>query len=127
MARISQQNLPPMEVPSLDRHRSTPVHPQDRTHEWNELPGRALGRAGISGKSASIEIACDPSLFSARLAGKKHLPWSHLGRLGAAFALELVRLIIDFYNLQVGMTEEDRRDCELGRTVRLAVQRRLAG
>lgn len=128
-----QRNLPPMEVPSMDRSRTSMDQPRssavqdvDRSGEWNELPGRALGKSGISRKAAAIESSCDPSLLSARLAGKKHLPWTQLGAFGAEFARELVLLIIDFYDLQIGMTEQDRRDCELGRTVRQALERRLA-
>lgn len=119
--------LGPLEVQSLDRQRSMTVQPMDRSGEWNGLPGRALGRAGISFKSAAADAECDPSLWSARLAAKKHLPWSQLGKLGAEFAAELVVLVIEFYNLPVAeLTEQDRIDLHVGRTIREAMQRSLA-
>jgi len=133
MRPTSQRNLPVMEVQSLDRQQtamdrpqSNTVHSVDRASEWASLPGRALGKAGISGKRAAADAGCDRSLLSARLAAKKHLPWSHLGTWGADFARELVLLIVEFYDLQIGLCEQDRRDLELGRTLRECVQRSVA-
>ena len=120
MTRTVQQNLPPMEVQTLDRPRSSAVQPMDR---WSELPGIALGRAGISRKAAAVDMALDPSLLSAQLAGKKHLSWLRLGSLPPAFWQELILLIIEFHGLTVGGTRQDQEDCAIGRLVREAVTR----
>jgi hypothetical protein len=139
MGNSLQRNLPPMEVPSLERPQSTtvqsvdrgpsnPVHSVDRQDDWNQLPGQALGKAGISRKFAAGEMTIDASLLSAQLQGRKHLPWQRLYCLGREFAFALVTEIIRFYDFDLGfaLSEQDRRDLELGRTLREALTRRLA-
>ena len=123
MARSSLQlNLPPTEVHTVDRQRSTAVQPMDR-ERWAQIPGIALAKAGIQRKAAAADMELDPSLLTAQLSGKKHLSWLRMGMLPPAFWRELILLICDFYDIALAGTEQDRRDLETGRALRNVVER----
>ncbi len=120
-----QLNLPPTEVHTLDRPRSTAVQSVDRDR-WMTLPGIGLAKAGIQRKAAAADMELDPSLLTAQLAGKKHLSWLRMGRLPREFWVELVTLICEFHDITIGQSVQERTDCEIGRLVREAVTRSLA-
>lgn len=117
-----QLNLPPTEVQSLDRPRSSPVQSMDR-ERWAQLPGIALAKAGIARKAAAADMELDPSLLTAQLAGKKHLSWLRIGSLPPEFWRELILLIVEFHAITVGGTQQDQEDAAVGRLVREAVSR----
>lgn len=128
-SRTSQQNLPPMEVTVRDADRSRAVTSDDRDGDWLALVPRAMGKCGLSHKAMAIDLEIDRGLLSAQLLGapNKHLSFRRMWRLSPEFWRELILLIIDFYGLAIAATEQERRDAELGRTVREALERRLAG
>jgi hypothetical protein len=123
MRPITQPTLGPMELNPVGRQ--TPTEP-NRLGDWRATVGKSLGRACISQKVAATDLGVTESALSKQLAGAEHLSFWRMRGLPAPFWQELVLLIIDFYGLQIGMSEQDRRDCELGRTMREAVQRSLA-
>ncbi len=124
MRPAAQLNLPPT---NISRDERPAVDRVARERDWLSLVPRALGKAGVSHKAAASDLEIDQGLLSAQLSGapNKHFSWRRMHSLPPAFWQELVLLIIDFYDLQIGMTEIDRRDCELGRTIRQALERRL--
>lgn len=120
MSRSVQLNLPPTEVQTLDRSRSSAVQSMD---QWAQLPGIALAKAGIQRKAAAADMGLDPSLLTAQLAGKKHLSWLRLGSLPPAFWQELILLLVEFHGLTIGASARDLDDAAIGRCVREAVSR----
>lgn len=139
MRSSKQQNLPVMEVNRVDRERSTLVnsvhHAQstavqkvDPDRDWLSLVDRARGKALMQHKALASNLGIGEGLLSAQIAcaPNKHLSFRRMRNAGRDFWQELVLLIIDFYDLQIGITEQDRRDLELGRTLREAVQRSVA-
>lgn len=123
MRKQSQQYLPPMELNPVASGSPTP---RKSLGDWRATVGKSLGRAGLSQKAAAADLGITESALSKQLAGTEHLSFWRMCSLPREFWREMVMLIIEFYDLQIGMTEEDRRDCELGRTVRQALERRLA-
>jgi len=123
MGTSVQQNLPPMELNAVGI--SSPTVP-NRLGDWRAIVPKSLGRAGYSQKAAAADLGITESAFSKQLAGTEHLSLWRMHSLSREFWREFVLLIIDFYDLQIGLCEQDRRDLELGRTLREAVQRGLA-
>lgn len=125
MSGSIQRALGPMEVIAVDGAPSTTVNAVDRGREWLGLVARALGKAGVSHKAAAADLAIDPGLFSAQLAGAegKHLSFGRMRNLSPAFWRELIVLIADFHGLPLGSTQQDVEDAAIGRLVREAVTR----
>jgi hypothetical protein len=117
-----------MEVTAVDRAASRAVTDGDREHDWLALVPRAMGKSGLSHKAMAIDLDMDRGLLSAQLLGapNKHLSFRRMWRLSPDFWRELVLLIIDFYGITLALSDQDRRDLELGRTVRQALERSLA-
>lgn len=122
MGSSVQLNLPPTEVHSMDRERSTAVQSMDQ-ERWAQIPGIALAKAGIQRKAAAADMELDPSLLTAQLAGKKHLSWLRMGNLPPAFWRELILQIAEFHNITVSGTQQDAEDAAVGRMVREVVGR----
>jgi len=112
-----------MELQTLEKPVSTALK---SVESWRAIVGTALGRARVSQKVAAAEMQIAEAQLSRQLSGVEHLSFWRMKAIPAPFWQELVLLIIEFYDLQIGMTEQDRRDCELGRTIRHALERRLA-
>lgn len=123
MSRSVQQSLPPMALQKVESTVSTVLKPIEN---WRALVPRAFGRAGWTQKRAALEMGIPEPQLSRQLGGVEHLSFWRMHALPREFWYELVILIIDFYELQIGVSEQDRRDMELGRTVREALQRSLA-
>lgn len=123
MSPTVQRNLPPMEVTTLESRPSTALN---SIEGWRALVGRALGRAGLSQKHAAADIGLNEAQFSRQLAGIENLSFWKMHALPPEFWQELVLLIVDFHGLALGGTEQDRRDVELGRTIRDAITRSLS-
>jgi hypothetical protein len=120
--RSVQLNLPPVQVHTLDRPRSTAVHSLD-CDRWATLPGIGLAKAGIQRKAAAADMELDPSLLTAQLTGKKHLSWLRMGLLPREFWIELVTLICEFHEISFGQTPQERVDIEIGRAFRESVMK----
>lgn len=122
-----QRSLPPMELQTLENPVSTlegRVSTALKSVEsWRALVGTALGRARVSQKVAAAEMQIAEPQLSRQLSGVEHLSFWRMKEIPAPFWQELVLLIIEFYDLQIGMTEQDRRDCETGRALRELVFR----
>jgi len=131
-----QLGLGAMEVRPADRQRSTAVNrldgasptavtDVDREREWLGLVGRAFGKSGLTHKAAAITMETDAGQLSAQLAGAphKHLSFRKMVKLGPDFWLEMILLIVEFYELSLAGTERDRRDLETGRALRAVCQR----
>jgi transcriptional regulator with XRE-family HTH domain len=126
MARSIQQNLPPM---PLEKVRDEVRSGTKSLRDWQATLDRARARAHLTQKVMASEMGITPQQLSDQLAGREgaHLSLWRLFALPKSFWHEFVIVVIDFFDLQIGMTETDRRDAELGRTVRQALERRLAG
>jgi hypothetical protein len=96
--------------------------------EWRALVPRALARAGISQKAAASDLGITQSQLSRQLTSPngEHLSFWRMASLPDAFWHELWLLMSEQRGLSVGLTEQDRRDLELGRAIRESVERRLA-
>lgn len=123
MAKSFQLNLPPTPLNRVGE--TTPTNPKT-VGDWQALVPRAFGRSGLTHKLAAGHLEVKQTALSKQLAGLEHLSFWRMFALPREFWQELVLLVIDFYDLQIGLTEQDRRDLELGRSVREAVERRLA-
>lgn len=128
MSSSVQRTLGPLEVTGGDARRSPVVTDCDREANWLGLVTRAMGRCGLSHKAMAIEMDVDRGLLSAQLLGapNKHLSFRRMHTLSREFWRELVILIIDFYQLEIGVSEQDRRDLAYGREMREAHERRFA-
>lgn len=120
--------LGPMEVQKVESGVSTTLNPLERERLWNEIPSRALGRAGVSQDRAARDMGIPSSQLSRQLGarGSDHLSYRRMGQWQPAVWQEMVLLIIEFFGLTLGLTEQDRRDLELGRAVRQALERNLS-
>lgn len=125
MSPSMQRTLGPMEVRPVDGGPSTTVNAVDRMREWIGLVPRALGKSGVSHKTAAADMAIDPGLLSAQLGGAagKHLSFGRMGSLPPAFWRELIFLIAEFHEIPIGGTQQDAEDAAIGRCVREAVSR----
>lgn len=117
-----QRNLPPM---PLEKLREASCSGTKSLQDWRGVVVRAMGRSGLSQKVMASEMALSPQQLSDQLAGRDgaHLSFWRMFLLSKDFWQELVLLIIEFYNLQIGMCEQDRRDLEAGRALRELVMR----
>lgn len=115
--------LGPMEVDRVGT--TTPTSPKS-IGEWRAMVARAFGRSGLSQKAGAIDLGITPQALSKQLAGLEHLSFWRMYALPPEFWRELVLLIVDFHALTLGGTEQDRRDVELGRTIRDAITRSLS-
>jgi hypothetical protein len=118
-----QQPLPPMEVKRVESPVSTALK---SVESFRPLIARAFGHVGLSQKRAALEMGIPESQLSRQLAGTEHLSLWRMHGLSREFWREFVLLIIDFYDLQIGLCEQDRRDLENGRALRLLVERSVA-
>jgi hypothetical protein len=101
-----------------------PCEPVRKTlAEFRSLVGKALGRAGLSQKQAASDLGINESQMSRQLAGVEHLSVWRLHGLPREFFLEWILLLVDFYELSLAGTEQDRRDIEIGRQLRAVVER----
>jgi hypothetical protein len=115
-----------MEVKRVDSPLSTTANEVDMERAWVGLAERAIVKSGFSQKTAAGKLETDRGSLSAQLAcaPNRHLSFRKMWRLGPDFALELVLLIIEFYDLQIGITEQERRDLACGRAIREALELR---
>ena len=122
MSRHSQRTLGPME---LDRVQSGPCSGLKSLQDWKALVGRAFGRAGLSHKVAAADLGITPQQLSNQLSlqGKEHLSFWRMHGLSRDCWRELVLLVIEFYALDIGVSERDRADLEVGRSLRELVTR----
>lgn len=126
MRAIVQLNMPMMEVEPVNRERLKPVDDVNREREWLMCFVTARTRAGISQKQAASDMGgISVQLLSAQETGVegKHLSFRRMFLLGAAFWMEAIEQIADFYNLPPrGLTAQDEADRRLGESFRKAVQ-----
>lgn len=96
--------------------------------DWKALVGRAMGRSSLSQKQVAAAMEITPQQLSNQLSphGKEHLSFWRMASLPPEFWHELVLLIVDFHQLTLAGTEQDRRDLEVGRAIREALQRSVA-
>ncbi len=101
----------------------TPTHPNS-IGCWRGQVARAYSRAGMTQKVAAAELGISPQALSKQLAGAEHLSFWRMFALPREFWQEMVVLIIEFYGLKVpGMSEQDLKDLEFGRSMREAFER----
>lgn len=125
MSRSVQRPLPPME---LERVQSGSDRPLKSLQSWKDMVTRALGRAGLSGKSTASDLGISESQFSSQLAydGKDkrdHLSFWRMRDLPPEFWEELLPMIADFYDLTLNGSPREREDAEIGRLLREAMAR----
>lgn len=119
MSRTIQAPLPPMPLPNRSRTEAASETPRKSLKDWQELPARALGRAGVSNKAAALSMGKSESWLSRALRGLEKLGWSDIGQLDdPAFWAELLQLMAAFHDVSLGNNEQAQKDCELGRKVR---------
>lgn len=122
MQKHSQQYLPPMEVESL----RTPVRSgADSLRTWRELVRRALGKAGISSKTAAGEMGITEQQLSDQLNGREryHLSFWRMLHLGPEFWKEMIDLICEFHEIPRGVSQRDQERMRIGALVEEVVQR----
>lgn len=104
-------------APGLEPDQSTPKSVRD----WQELPARALGRAGISQKQAAADMGITAGQLSSQLSGREHLSLWRMKDLPAAFWNELIPMLAEWHDLSFGSNEQARQDSVLGAKVRAVV------
>jgi hypothetical protein len=122
MRRSIQQNLPPM---PLVKVREGSCSGTKSLQDWQGVVDVARARAHLSQKLMAADMGISQQQLSDQLAGRDgaHLSFWRMFGLPPAFWQELVLLIIEFYDLQLGLSEIDRRDLEFGRSLREMLQR----
>lgn len=113
-----QQTFGPLPLQTVSADDAARETPRKDLTDWQALPSRALGRAGMSQKHAAIEIGISESLLSRQLKGTEKLGWLDLGKLGAAFWNELIPMLAEWHDLSFGSNERARQDAVLGAKVR---------
>jgi hypothetical protein len=114
-----QQNLPPMELQTPSRADASAETPRKSLKDWNEIPARALGRAGLSQKAAAIAMDKSESWLSRALKGLEKLGWCDVGMIDdPAFWAELLQLMAEYHGVAFGGNEQARADADVGRRVR---------
>lgn len=116
----------PLVIGPQEPNRVQPSSASDQTHpkslrDWQELPARALGRAGISHKHAAAEMGISPGQLSSQLSGREHLSLWRMKDLPAGFWSELLPMLSEWYGLSFGDNAQARRDSVLGARVREVV------
>lgn len=125
MRRSVQQALPPMELEPL----RTPVRTGTNwLRTGRDFFTRARTKSLLTQQQAAGHMGISESLLGEQTSGREnaHLSFPRMLRLPREFWQEMVPLLIEFHQLEIGMTERDRRDVEFARTVLDALQRRLA-
>ncbi len=112
--------LGPMELQRVEKPVSTPLKSLE---SFRGLVGKAIARIGWSQKRAALEMGLPETQFSRQLAGTENLSLWKLHAMPADFWLEWIVLLVDFWELSLAGTEQDRRDQEIGRMLRAVVER----
>lgn len=123
MPRSVQFNLPPAPLQSLSDADAGAESSRKSLTDWQDIPARALGRAGVSQKAAALAMGKSESWLSRALKGLEKLGWSDIGAIeDPQFWSELLHLVADFHEASFGDNPHARRDAEVGRRIREALE-----
>lgn len=119
MKNSMQRALGPMELQSVTPGDAPSETSRKSLKDWNEIPARALGRAGLSQKAAAIAMDKSESWLSRALKGLEKLGWSDIGMIDdPAFWGELLQMMAEYHDVAFGANEQARADADVGRRVR---------
>lgn len=124
MLRSSLQlNLPPAELEKVQKPTEGCLK---SLQTWKDLLIRATQRAGLSQKATASALGISEQQYSNQLAydgdaKRDHLSFWRMHQLPPEFWQELIALLIEYHDLVIGQSVEERRDLELGKLFREAV------
>ena len=121
MSRTVQVGLGPMELNRVSASSAPDQTAPMSVRDWQDLPARALGRAGISQKLAAACMGITPGQLSSQLSGREHLSLWRMQELPKPFWNELIPLLAEWHSLSFGSNELARQDAVLGAKVREVV------